>query len=240
MKKDHREQPPKSQNDEQRILVELLNSSEGRIIFAGLIMVFSGITFLTLSWIWAPDMSQILLAMTSTDIVFGWIASMSIGYTMGLRHVEIVPVNMFIETTLVFLFYPLFVFSWKRLIVIQGLKTLMERIGKVAETHHETIRKYGVFGLFIFVWFPFWMTGPVVGCVIGFLLGLKPWLNLAIVLSGTYLAIICWAFLLREVHDFVSAYSPFGSIIFVAFVILILVISNILHGLHREKDSQKE
>jgi hypothetical protein len=50
------------------------------------------------------------------------------------------------------------------------------------------------------VFVPFWMTGPVVGAIIGVLLGLKPRVNLAVVLSATYVAIFLWALLLDELH----------------------------------------
>ena len=75
---------------------------------------------------------------------------------------------------------------------------MFDRIHKAADAHKETVRKYGIAGLFLFVWFPFWMTGPVVGCVIGFMIGLRIRLNLSIVLAGTYMAIIGWAVFLRD------------------------------------------
>ncbi len=77
----------------------------------------------------------------------------------------------------------------------------------------------------MFVWIPFWMTGPMVGCAVGYLLGFSPWKNLTIVLSGTYLAIICWALLLRKIHDRVAEYGPYASIAIV--IIIILFVSGI-------------
>ena len=113
----------------------------------------------------------------------------------------------------------------------------MEHTSKAAENHRETIRRYGMVGLFIFVWSPFWMTGPIVGCAIGFLLDLRPWFNLTAVLLGTYLAITCWAIFLREIIDLVAGYSPFAPIILVAIVILIVVLGYVLHGVHGKDHS---
>ena len=234
MEIDHREQEAESPEFKQYMRAALFTTPEGCIFMAGLVIALLYIIWLTLNWIWVPEVSQVLLAMTATNIVFGRAAGMSVGYTMGLDHIVVVPINMLIETILVLLFYPLFVFSWRHLIVIQALKNFMERTSKAAETHHETVRRYGMLGLFVFVWSPFWMTGPVVGCAIGFLLGLRPWLNLTVVLSGTYLAITCWAIFLREVHDRIAVYSPFASIILVVILILIVVVSRVLHGLYRE------
>ena len=125
----------------------------------------------------------------------------SFGYSFELSNILVICTNIIIETILVLIFYPLFVFSWSSILVIKPLRRIMKRTNIAAEAHQDTIRKYGVIGLFMFVWIPFWMTGPMVGCAVGYLLGFSPWKNLTIVLSGTYLAIICWALLLRKIHD---------------------------------------
>jgi uncharacterized membrane protein len=116
--------------------------------------------------------------MTATNIIFGRAAGMSFGYAGGLGHCMVMPVNMPVATILVFLFYPLFVFSRQRLRVIKVFKNLMDRTREAAEAHRDTIRKYGILGLITFAWLPFWLTGPLVGCVIGLMLGLRPLLNL--------------------------------------------------------------
>lgn len=236
MEIDRREQEANSPEEEQRIWAGLLTTPEGRILVAGLVMAILGIAWLTLSWLWVPEKSQVLVAMTATNIIFGRAAGISVGYTMGLDHIVVVLVNMLIETILVLLFYPLFVLSWRRLLVIQALRNFMERTGKAAEAHRETIRKYGMLGLFVFVWSPFWMTGPVVGCVIGFLLGLRAWLNITIVLFGTYLAIVAWALFLRRFHDSVAAYSSQAAMVLMVLLIVIIIVGSLLHRtLHENK-----
>jgi uncharacterized membrane protein len=224
--------------EEQYVQEKILATPEGRILMAGLVLSFLGISCLALSWLWMPDKSHVLAVMTATNIIFGRAAGMSVGYSMGLDHIMVIPVNMLVETILVLLFYPLFVFSWRRLLVIQALRNFMERTGRAAETQRATIRRYGIIGLFVFVWSPFWMTGPVAGCAIGFLLGLKPWLNLTIVLAGTYLAITCWAILLREIYDRIAMYSSFAPIILVVILILIIFGGRLLHRLHRKNNSR--
>ncbi len=84
-------------------------------------------------------------------------------------------------------------------------------------------------GLFIFVWFPFWMTGPVVGCVIGFLIGLRIWVNITAVLAGTYVAIFGWAFFLRQVHEQVASYSSYAAMVLLAILLIILIAAYFLH-----------
>jgi len=130
---------------------------------------------------------------------------------------------MAIESYLVLLFFPLFVFSYRRLIVIKPLEDALERARRAARAHERTVMKFGVPGLLLFVWFPFWMTGPLVGSVIGFLIGLRPLVNLAVVLSGTYLAIFCWGLILQRVHERLEALGPYVPFAFVGFIVLVAV-----------------
>ena len=223
----------------QRAWIRLLQSGEGRVLAIGLALALLGISAIALTWLWSPPLAQVLVAMTAMNILFGRAAAMSFGYAVGLGHGVVVPVNMLIETILVLLFYPLFVFSWRHLVDIRGLSRIIKRTTAAAEANRETIRKYGMIGLLAFVWLPFWMTGPVVGCAIGFLLGLRIWVNLTVVLAGTYLAIGGWALVLRELHARVAEYSVFGPMALLALIVLIAVASYLLHRAHPETGAGK-
>jgi uncharacterized membrane protein len=154
--------------------------------------------------------------MNATETMFGQAASMAFGYSQGLGHIMVIPICIAIETVLVLICYPLFVLSWRHLLVINWLKNIFENIRKAAEIQKGKVQKYGIIGLFVCVWSPFWMTGPVVGCVIGFLLDLRIWINITVVLAGTYLAIFGWAFFLRQLHDHVASYSLYATMVLLA------------------------
>jgi hypothetical protein len=99
------------------------------------------------------------------------------------------------------------------------------------------VRRYGIIGLFAFVWFPFWMTGPVVGSVIGFLLGMRIWLNMTVVLTGTYVAIVGWAFLLRHFHKQVASYSSYAAMVLTALLIFVIIVGHLIYRtLHNNKN----
>jgi uncharacterized membrane protein len=211
--------------EENHIWRRLLATPEGHILEVGLILVLLFITVLGLGYIYYPEKAHVFIGMSATNILFGRAAGISFGYSFELGNVLVVITNIIIETILVLIFYPLFVFSWRSILVIKPLRRIMKRTSIAAEAHQDTIRKYGIIGLFMFVWIPFWMTGPMVGCAIGYLLGLSPWKNLTIVLSSTCLAVFCWALLLREIHDRVAEYGPYASIALV--IIIILIVSGI-------------
>ena len=224
-----------SQKAGKELWAQLVNTPESRFLAAGLVAATIGITVLAMSWRWAPEKFQVLVAMTATNIIFGRAAGLSVGYSMNLGHSIVLPVNMITETILVLLFYPLFVLSWNRLLVIPALKKIISRTSKAAEAHHEKIRKFGILGLFLFVWSPFWMTGPMVGCAIGYLIGLSPIFTMTVVLSGTYLAITCWAFLLYELQDHIAKASPFAPFILLAIILCVIIGSKIVYGVLEKK-----
>ncbi len=206
----------------------LFSSPEGRVLLVGVGLAFLYAFWLGVKLLFTPEESQVLIGMTATGVMFGRAAAMAFGYSLGLKHTTVIPVCMMIETILVLIVYPLFVFSWRRLLVLGWLKTAFERMTESAEAHMGLVRKYGIAGLFVFVWFPFWMTGPIVGCVIGFLIGLSIKVNLAAVLAGTYLAIIGWGILLREFHDKAASFSSYAAMTLMMLLVVIIVVAHFL------------
>jgi uncharacterized membrane protein len=236
------EQGPSESNSESnsqrlnKLKVTLLSSAEGRVLLFGVALALAYIFWLGVKLLFSPEDSQVYIGMTATHLLFGRAAGMAFGYSLALGHATVICVSMTVETIMVLLVYPLFVFSWRHLLVINWLRDTLERTREAAEARKSWVQRYGIIGLFVFVWFPFWMTGPVVGCVIGFLLGLPVWVNLPIVLGGTYIAIFGWAFLLRQVHDRVAAYSPYAAMILVSLLITIVITGHFLHrSFHRHK-----
>lgn len=205
-------------------------------MLVGVALAFIYTFWLGVKLLFSPEESQVLIGMTAIEVVLGRALCMWFGYSLGLGHSTVIPICIIVETILVLISYPLFVFSWRHLLVINWLKNTFERTHKAAEAHRGKVQRYGIIGLFVFVWFPFWMTGPVVGCVIGFLLGLRVWLNITVVLTGTYVAIFGWAFFLRQFHDRVASYSSYAAMVLMALLVIILVVGHLLHRtLHENK-----
>jgi len=218
--------------------ITLLSTSEGRIFIVGILISLAYTIWLGSNFLFNPEKAQLLASITAFAILFGRAAGLAMGYTLQFGHRTVIPICMIIETIMVLVFYPLFVFSWRHLLVIKKLKRFFDSIHKTAITHQDKVRKYGIIGLFVFVWFPFWMTGPMVGCVIGFLMALPAWLNLSVVLGGTYLAILCWAFVLHHFHARVAQDSPFAAMILMFIIVIIVVIGVLLSKVRKDTKSK--
>jgi len=202
---------------------QLLKTTEGHILLLGITIAVVGLIIMGLVAFWAPQTSRMIGAMTFTNITLGRAVSMSIGYAGGYGHGLVVSVNIWVETVLVLLFYPVFVFSMRKLVEFPRLKGFLERTSAAAERNRDTVRRYGIIGLFIFVWFPFWMTGPVVGSTIGYLLGFPAWLTISVVLTGTYIAMGGWAYLLFGLHTRAAVFGPWAPALITGLIILFIL-----------------
>jgi uncharacterized membrane protein len=158
---------------------------------------------------------------------------MSFGYASGLGHAQVIPLNILVETIKVLVLYPLFVLSWRQLIRVPRLQSFVERMHHAAESRRGVVREFGIAGLFVFVLAPLWMTGPVVGAIIGFMVGLRDRVILAVVLGGTYLAIGVWGVLLNELNDWAASVNRFAPY---ALVLAMVLIALALHGLGRLRE----
>lgn len=212
----------------------LFATTEGRILAAGIVLSIAAILTMAITAIWSPQKASMMAAMAISNITFGRAVSMSIGYAAGYGHTLVVPVNIVVETILVLLFYPLFVFSLKKLELFPVLKKLLDRAHQAAVQHQDKVRKYGIVGLFAFVWFPFWMTGPVIGSVIGFLMEIPVWLNLSVVLIGTYIAMVVWGLLLFSIQTHAADLGSWAPLLIVGLIVTIVVVGYILH---RKRDN---
>lgn len=186
-------------------------------LLLGLVMIVA----LGVGWIFFPQLALVLSAMTGLNWLIGRAAGMSFGYASGLSHAAVIPANMLIESIQVLLVYPLFVLSVDNLLDLPKLKPFIARLRATAEAQRGAVSKFGIAGLFVFVFMPFWMTGPAVGSIIGYLLGIRPWTNIAVVLSSTYVAIGLWGLLLNEVNEWAGTFSRFAPFALVIALVLI-------------------
>lgn len=219
---------PQSQSPPPRHL--LLATAEGRVLLAGLIGALLLAVGIGIAWLLAPELALTYIVMSGLNLSIGRAAGLSFGYASDLGHAQVVPINMLIETIQVIVVYPLFALTWTHLIDTPRWNRLMQGM-RAAATHHQgRVQRYGVLGLFFFVFTPFWMTGPVVGAIIGFLIGLRPWVNLTVVLGATYVAIGVWALLLNELNRWLGAYNRLAPFALVVALVLLALSGRLLRS----------
>ena len=205
-------------------MLKHLSSQEGRIFIFGLFSLLSYLATIIGTYLISVNDANNLLIMTITNFIFGRAAGLSYGLSVGLSEELIIIMNIIIELITVMIVYPLFVFSWKKSLQVNALHNFFSKVKELRLKYSRFFDKYGKYGLFIFVWFPFWMTGPVVGAIIGFLIGLKHYHTLFIVSAGTSLAIVVWTYFLKEIMLLLSQISDYAPYILLAIFIAIAIL----------------
>lgn len=205
----------------------------------GIAIALAGLVVMGIVAYKSPQTSEMIGAMSITNLIFGTVVSMSIGYAAGYGHILVIPVIMWVETVVVLLFYPVFVLSMRKLVEFPKLKRLIASTHAAAERHHDMVRRYGIFGLFMFVWIPFWMTGPVVGSVIGYLLGFPAWLTLTVVIAGTFMTLLGWAYLLSGLYTRAAVFGPWASVIIIGLIILVIIATYLLNWRGKKHKSKE-
>lgn len=200
---------------------EFISSQEGKIFVAGLLLFIVFLSIIVLVYIFSVDMANDLMAMSVTNFFFGRAAGISYGYTVEFSDSVIILMNMMIEFIMVMITYPLFVFSWNKSLKVDFLRSFFISVKQQRLKYKDYFDKYGKYGLFLFVWFPFWMTGPVIGAIIGFLIGIKHYTTMLIVLGGTSLAIVIWTYFLKELILLLNEVSVNAPYILLGIFILI-------------------
>lgn len=215
-----------------------LATPEGHILIAGFVLAVVYITAIALTSIWSGTLCHNLLKMTGSHVVGGRFAGILLGHNKGLAPWLVITASLTIEAILTMHFFPLFVLSYRKLIIIDRLKESMARAQNYAERHQKKILKFGVPGLLLFVWFPFWMTGPLVGSIIGFLIGLRPWVNMAVVIIGTGLATVSWSLLVKQLEAWLASFGEYVPMLVVGVVLLIAISIHIRQAFARRQNGK--
>jgi len=213
---------------------ELLRSTEARILASGLLLTLLSVVALSIGWLVNPELAARFAAMTGLNLAVGRAAGMSFGYASGLHHSSVITSSMLVETIQVLVIYPLFVLSWKSLVDARRLQRLLVGMRRTAEANQSRVARYGMAGLFAFVFLPFWMTGPVVGSMIGFLIGLKARHNLPIVLAATYAAVAIWAAFFDHMNQWLAAYGRYAAFGLVMVVVVAALAQRVVWARRRK------
>lgn len=209
-----------------------LSTPEGKVFATGICVGAAWIVLLIVLTLTENVVPEHLLQMLATVMVAGRAGGISLGQELGLATWLIV-INATVADTLTVLFlYPLFVFSARNMLKKSLVNQMIGDSIKRAEEKRTWISRYGVIGLLFFVWFPLHMTGPLVGSIIGYFMGLHPYVNVGIVTVGTFLAVVCWTMLFQVFAEWAGEWS---ALIPVFVITVALTAFLVVRAKHRKK-----
>lgn len=139
---------------------------------------------------------------------------------------ENVLINSLTSTGIVSLVYGFFCLSCRKLLKIPFLEGAFRDLRESANSQKHTWVRLGIPGIFLFVWIPLFMTGPIVGSILGRLIGLGLFVNLVTVISASVTSILTWVFFWDQLSRFISE----DWLKYLSLGVVLLILSYILYS----------
>lgn len=219
------------------VFVLFLRSENGRIFVIGCLLLICCIAFLGVMAYYRHPAWQHVFTMAVAHMAAGKGVSVVQGLALGLHPVAILTLATISDVILMLLVYPVFVFTYENFFESQMFQKHMRPMFESARKRIDGIGRFKVLGVFIIVWLPLWMTGVVVGSIVGYMLGLNDRETLGAAGLGTFTSILVWLFFSNHIlsaTDWVD-----DKTVGIAVLALIIVLF-IVRGIRRRKRSPLE
>ena len=211
------------------LIRERLNMIEVKILLLGLVLTtLTGFYFLYLLFT-DPGLYKVLSSTAIIHLLGGRGLGIVTCLSAGISLFYTISYNFFLEVVIVLIAYGIVVLVMRNIIQPKLFDSAVRQAELTAQNQKTKIKKYGSIGLFLFVMFPFFMTGPVIGAIIGYLLNYKAINNFLIVFSGTLVSIMIYAFIGNNIINFINQYihidvlKKWGGIIIALLIVVFLI-----------------
>lgn len=201
------------------LIRERFDLIEVKILSIGLLLTaLTGVYFLYLIFT-DPGMYHVMSSTAVLHLMGGRAVGIATCLAAGISIFYTILYNFYLEIVIVLVAYGIIVLIMRNVIQPKIFHSAVRQAELTAQREKTKIKRYGAIGLFLFVMFPFFMTGPVVGAIIGYLLNYRAINNFLIVFSGTLTSIVIYALVGNGVLDFIGRYveidllKKWGSIV---------------------------
>ncbi|MCK9275838.1 MAG: small multi-drug export protein [Syntrophales bacterium] len=185
---------------------------EVKILVAGLAMTFFAGLYLVYLFFADPDLYKTLVSTALIHIMGGRALGIATCLSAGIPLLKTIFCNLYLEIVIVLIAYSIVVLFMRNVLQPKLFHKAVRQAELTAQSQKTRIKKYGAVGLFIFVMFPFFMTGPVIGSIIGYLLNYRAINNFLIVFGGTFTSIIVYALLGNRMLKFINSYIQVDTV----------------------------
>ncbi len=170
-----------------------------------------------------------------SHFIMGRSASVMAGLQLGFPAWFLFVQNNLQDIIIMLFVYPLFLTGYQHLSGWPFVGRFLISTHALALRFKDRMATFGALGLMVFVFFPFWSTGPLVGVLVGYLIGLRTWLNFTVVIFGNAIAVAAW----------ILAYQKLKSVspelaIYVLAVVLVFGVVGLVVGAFRKRQRERE
>ena len=216
------------------LLKERFDLIEVRILFLGLLLAAIAGLVLAVLLFANPGLFRVLSSTAIVHVMGGRALGVAKCLSADISPFYTILYNFFLEVVIVLIAYGVVVLIMRNVIQPKLLHSTVRQAEMTAQKQKTNIKRYGAIGLFFFVMFPFFMTGPVIGAIIGYLLHYRAINNFLIVFGGTLCSIIVYTMVGNNIINSIEKYigvdielvKKWGSII-VGLLILVFLIYHI-------------
>ena len=202
---------------------------EVKILITGLILSFLACLYLLYLLFANPGLHKVLSSTTIVHIMGGRALGIAACLSADISLFYTILYNFFLEVVIVLIAYGTVVLIMRNIIQPKLFHSAVRQAELAAQDQQTNIKKYGAIGLFLFVMLPFFMTGPVIGSIIGYLLNYRAINNFIIVFSGTLGSIVIYALIGNNIIKYINQYiqidlvKKWGAIIVGILIVLFLI-----------------
>jgi len=218
--------------NEASLIKRFLSSVEGSIFIVGNCMVILWLALIIFLFRIGYHHWLDMLTMAFTQLFGGRAASIAQGTQTDIYPVLIFFLATYVDTTVMFILYPVLVFSYRNFFEKRFFQKRMKPLFDSVQKRVTRYRRHKIIAVYLFVWFPFWMTGVIIGSLLGYLLGLRAWVNMTTCILGTMSASFCWVFFYDKLYKWLGTINKEIPLI-LTFVIVIGLIIYSFYTRHR-------
>lgn len=192
------------------------------------LLTFTVVLFVAMGVIW-PDPYANVWQLILAHVVGGRPGNVLLGVNLNFH-----PLFIFFQCALqdfiiLFLFYPVLVVGYRHTVERRVLGSALASIRQAATKHKSKVEPYGTAGLMVFVIFPFWSTGALVGAFVGYLIGMRTKVTFGSVIAGNIVAVALWVWLFDKLDE-VSSHLTTGLLIAIFATVLVgAVVAQVQH-----------
>ena len=185
---------------------------EVKILLTGLILSFLTGLYLLYLLFTNPGLYRSLFSAGIVHLMGGRALGIAACLSADISLFYTILYNFYLEVVIVLITYGILVLIMRNIIQPKLFRSTVRQAELTAQDQKTNIKKYGAIGLFLFVMFPFFMTGPVIGAIIGYLLNYKAINNFLIVFSGTLSSIVIYSLIGNNIIKHINKYIHIGLV----------------------------
>ncbi len=153
----------------------------------------------------------------------GRLVNISDGIANGFSHTYLFVQSAPQDVILLLVVYPWVVRAYQGAEKRGVVGKAIERLHRTAHQNSRIVQPFGALGLWLFVFFPFWSTGVLVGGIVGYLIGLRTWVSFTAVFVGHILSLVTLIWFFDRTKAWMSQFNQ-GAVQFLPWIVLGIVI----------------